>query len=613
MDATMIFLTRNGLNTSSAVAAAARAFDALANPKTVGKLEASGIKVRDLHGKFLPLIDILKGMRKALLALPPASRAKAVFDIFKSSGGTIQAKRFFDLVLPTAKGAGNLDQFEGFLKDMKNSAGQFGQAYSTMANTVAAKSQLLQNNWDIMKVTIGQALEPAFSKLLDIGNKIVGWFNKLSPTQQKSIAKWALIGTAITAAIGVVLLIVGGIGALAAALTALGLSLGTVLLIVGGLVAGFALLGGAIYAAYTKSDNMRKLFSDMGKVFTNVWTNAISPFINGVTDGFNRNLLPALQNVWAFINDKVVPILDELWKKFGDQIVKALGEVLRMCKDLVNNGFKAIGDVINKQLLPALSQATDFYHKHKTGIDQVISVIISCVKWIAKIAGATSLGFLIVVIVSTIATLALLIKSLIGTWQMLTILIHWVVEAAKWIGSLLAAADRLGDGLNKGIRSGIDKAISFLNNLGNTINHAVGNLGNVLWNAGASIISGLINGISSQIGRLQGYLGNIGSWIASWKGPPEKDVKILHNAGQLIMKGLQNGLASEVPNLKAQLKGVTDKMRASVNANITGAPAVPVKQKGSSGGKTVVVNVYTQEIRPEYHSQQLGQLMAGRI
>ena len=612
MDATLIFLTRNGLNTSSAVAAAARAFDALANPKTTKKLEGLGVKVRDTSGKFLPLIDILKNMRKYLLALPPPKRAQALFDIFKSSGGTIQAKRFFDLVLPTAKGAGNLDQFEGFLKDMKNSSGQFGAAYSTMADTVAAKSQLLKNNWDIMKVTIGQALEPAFMGLLNIGNKIVGWFNALTPAQQKSIAKWALVGAAITAAAGVVVLIIGGLGALAAALAALGLSLGTVALIVGGVVAGFTALGSAIYVAYTRSASMRKLFKDMGNTFTDLWNNALYPFINGVTVGFRENLLPALQDVWAVINDKVLPILDELWQKIGNQIVKAIGEVLRMFQSLINDGFKVISTVIRKYLIPAINDATNFYHQHKTGIDQVISVLITCIKWIAKIAGGASLGFLIVVVASSIASFALLVKSLVITYQTLTVLIHWVSEAAQWLWKLLVSANRLGEGLQNGVRNGFNSAIGYLRNLGNTISSAVGNLGTILWNAGVAVINGLINGIRAKIADLRNLLSSIGPMIAGWKGPPEYDIKILHNAGKLVLKGLQNGIASEVPNLKSQLKDVTSKMQASVNANVTGVTTAPVKSK-STNSRSVVVNVYTQEIRPEYHSQQLGQLMAGRI
>jgi TP901 family phage tail tape measure protein len=612
MDATLIFLTRNGLNTASAVAAAARAFDALANPKTVGKLESSGIKVRDLQGKFLPLIDILKNMRKYLLALPPPSRAKALFDIFKSSGGTIQAKRFFDLVLPTAKGAGNLDQFEGFLKDMKNSAGQFGQAYSTMAGTVAAKSQLLKNNWDVMKVTIGQALEPAFSKLLDTGNKLIGWFNQLTPAQQASLAKWALMAAAIMTAVGVVLLIVGGIGALAAAFAALGLSLGAVLLIVVGVAAVFALLGAAVYGAYKGSQPIRKLFADIGKTFSDIWTKDLQPFITGVRDSFNKDLLPAFQKVADVINKDVIPRLDELWNKFGKELVKVLGEALRILKDLAESGFKFVSWVIEKMLLPVIKMATKYYDDHKKGIDQVIKIVAQLIKWIVIIIGGAALGGLIIAVALVIAIFAGLVIAVTGVVSIIGTLIHWISNLVVWLGSVISSAGKLGDSINKGIRSGLDKAINFLSNLGNTINNAVGNLGSVLWNAGADIISGLMNGIGAQLGRLRGYLGNIGSWIASWKGPPEKDIKILHNAGQLILKGLQNGLASEVPNLKAQLKGITTKMQASVNADVSGTATVPTKQKGSAS-KTVVVNVYTQEIRPEYHSQQLGQLMAGRI
>jgi TP901 family phage tail tape measure protein len=613
MDAILIFLTRNGLSAASAVAAGARAMDALANPSTVGKLEKLKIAVRNAHGQFLPMVDILKNMKKYLLELPPPKRAQALFDIFKGSGGTIQAKRFFDLVLPTAKGAGNLDQFEGFLKDMKDSTGEFGKAYGTMANTVAAKSQLLKNNWDIMKVTIGQALEPAFKKLLDIGNEIVGWFNRLSPAQQKSLAKWALVAAAIMTVVGVFVLIIAGLGMLAAALAALGLSLGAVTLIVGGLGAAFVALGVALYEAYKGSLPVRQLFEDIGKTFTDIWNKDIWPFISGMRDGFNRDLLPALMALWDVISNRVVPVLDDLWNRFGAQATKTLGETLRMLQDVGTKGFQWVSSMINKFLIPAIKQATDFYNQHKSAIDKVLWVLGQLAKWIAIVAGSGVILGLVAAIAVVIAIIYVWVKSVIYIYNTIASLVNGIKSAISWIGHLGVEIGHAARDFAAAVAGGFIKFVTYLKNLPSTISHAVGSLGGVLVQAGRNVINGLINGISSRVGDLKGYLGQIGGWIASWKGPPAYDLKILHGAGQLIVKGLQNGIASAVPALKSQLKGVTGQMRAEVNANVSGnqAPVVPVTQKGSR--KSFTINVYTQEIRPEYHSQQLGQLMAGTM
>jgi TP901 family phage tail tape measure protein len=613
MDATLIFLTRNGLSAASSVASAARAFDALANPKTVGKLEKLGIKVRDVKGQFLPLVEILKGMSTYLMKLPSAKRAGALFDIFKSSGGTIQAKRFFDLVLPTAKGAGNLGQFEQFLKDMKNSTGQFGQAYGTMANTVAAKSQLLKNNWNIMKVTIGQALEPAFKRLLDVGSKIIGWFNKLTPQQQQNLAKWALMATVITTVVGVVVLIVGGIGALAAALAALGLSLGAVIAVSVGVVAAFVAIGGALYAAYKGSQPVRQLFNDIGKTFSDIWNNDIQPFIQGIKAGFDRDLLPAFRKLSDVVNKDVVPVLDDLWNRIGKKLVKVLREAGNILKDLADVGFKVVSFVITKFLIPAIKQATDYYDKHKKAIDNVIKVIMQVIKWVLILVGGTALGMLIVAIAAAIAIIAGLIKVTLLIIHFFTDLWAAIKLTYNWMNNFGASVNNAADSFGRAIKGGFNAAVNWFRNLPNKITNAIGRLDSVLWNAGIQVIDGLINGIKSKMASLGNFLGGVGSFITSHKGPPEKDIKMLHNAGRLIMKGLQNGIASSVPSLNKQLKGLTSKMQATVNGSVSAAPVASSTKRKPSGDRHVVVNVYTQEIRPEYHSQQLGQLIAGTL
>jgi len=147
--AMLAFLTRNGLSAAMASTASARALDAISNPKSVHNMEELGIKVRDVKGNMLPLVDILQNLQKYLLKLPNKDRVSALVDLFKGAGGTIQARRFLDQVLLKP---GQLDDFIGFLGDMNQSTGQFQKAYATMSDTVSAKTQLLKNK---LKVAAG--------------------------------------------------------------------------------------------------------------------------------------------------------------------------------------------------------------------------------------------------------------------------------------------------------------------------------------------------------------------------------------------------------------------------------------------------------------------------
>jgi hypothetical protein len=81
--------------------------------------------------------------------------------------------------------------------------------------------------------------------------------------------------------------------------------------------------------------------------------------------------------------------------------------------------------------------------------------------------------------------------------------------------------------------------------------------GNWLWNAGSRIIGGLISGVRSRIAELRGVFSGVTNLIPSWKGPEERDKKLLTPSGEMIMDGLMEGIKSRLPTLKMQLTGVS--------------------------------------------------------
>lgn len=92
--------------------------------------------------------------------------------------------------------------------------------------------------------------------------------------------------------------------------------------------------------------------------------------------------------------------------------------------------------------------------------------------------------------------------------------------------------------------------------------------GRWLWNAGRDIIQGLLNGIASMFRKLQGMLNSVTRVIPDWKGPPEKDAKLLTKSGELIMSGLIKGFQNYLPEVRAALRLVTTNMVTSTVAGI---------------------------------------------
>ncbi|MFI6238335.1 hypothetical protein ACIBEF_00485 [Micromonospora sp. NPDC050795] len=126
-----------------------------------------------------------------------------------------------------------------------------------------------------------------------------------------------------------------------------------------------------------------------------------------------------------------------------------------------------------------------------------------------------------------------------------------------FIGSAIRLFTGLWDKLTGGARRALSSVASTFSGLRGRITSAVGNLGSLLYNAGRSIINGLINGIRSALGALQSTLNYVTSVIPDWKGPPDRDRKLLEPAGSSIMGGLIRGIRGELPALRSELGGVT--------------------------------------------------------
>lgn len=215
LGASMAFLTRQGLSTEQAATASARAMELVADPRVVQRMEELGFSVRDAAGNFLPLNDIVAQMADRWGELPGPQRADEMMKIFAGAGYRIQARRFFDTVIPNYKAFGKeIDR-------MADREGAARRAYITMFEQPQSQIQLLANNAKILAFEFGEHLFGALNRVLSVGMAVVKWFRELDPTTKATITTIMQFSSVLLVVVGTMSVFVGVAKLLAAAFLSL--------------------------------------------------------------------------------------------------------------------------------------------------------------------------------------------------------------------------------------------------------------------------------------------------------------------------------------------------------------------------------------------------------
>lgn len=130
-----------------------------------------------------------------------------------------------------------------------------------------------------------------------------------------------------------------------------------------------------------------------------------------------------------------------------------------------------------------------------------------------------------------------------------------------------------------GARNAWNGVVSWFRGLPGSIVGFFGNAGSILYNAGASIISGFLNGLKSMWSNVTGWISGIGDWIKAHKGPISYDRRLLIPAGQAIMTGFAQGLNNGFDNHVETAISRANRRLAAMPLNLsaqgnTTAPAV---------------------------------------
>lgn len=140
-----------------------------------------------------------------------------------------------------------------------------------------------------------------------------------------------------------------------------------------------------------------------------------------------------------------------------------------------------------------------------------------------------------------------------------------------------------------GARNAWNGVVGWFRGLPGSIAGFFGNAGSILYNAGASIISGFLNGLKSMWSNVTGWISGIGDWIKAHKGPISYDRRLLIPAGQAIMTGFAQGLNT----------GFDNSVETAISRANRRLAAMPLNLSAQGNTATPVVNTWNVEINGE--------------
>jgi hypothetical protein len=547
------------------------------------------------------------------MKLPEKDRIAMILDVFKGAGSTIEARRFLQNIL---LGAGNLEIFNNILKETAGSAGNMERAYTEMAGGTAAQTERLRNSWKILQEALGRALLPAFNDLLGGLRSVLDWFGRLPAGTQAAIGKIVAFGSVLAIAGGALLAIVGSIAIFATAIAGIAGPVAITIGVLAGLALGIGAVGLAFFRAWQDSQNFRALVRDIGENLAEAKV-IITDSFDQIKSAWDEHLKPALGDLKEVINSDVIPAINEFESQVWDDLKPKLEETARVVEDIAESSMKILAAVIRSQVIPAIKDLTKMYRDNKDTIGPLIGVVGQLVKFFAILAAMA--GF---TVVTSFTIMMLTIRSTIALFQILISwtqrVIGWIKDLWHWITNLGGASRSMVGAVSASFRA----AASIISSFRGAVIGFFSGSGGWLFAAGRNIIGGLVRGIQSAAGALRAALGAVTAAIPSWKGPRERDLRLLRPAGKHIMVGLVAGIRDEVPHLRRMLEDVTAVMSPR---GLDFAGAGNLARVGSGGGQTSVFNneanrtvtinntVYTNDKDPRTIAAELGWEIANRV
>ena len=293
------------------------------------------------------------------------------------------------------------------------------------------------------------------------------------------------------------------------------------------------------------------------------------------------------EDVWGFIEQNILPNLPALGEAIGT-VVNFVADVATTLLTVIDNlgpiipmiagaagalmAFNAISGVI-----AAVTGAFTFF---TTVIVPAIGAIQSLGGVVALVT--TLLGGPIPIIVAIVGALVTLIATnedvrnkLIEIWEAIKTAVGDALNGIKqWWDENVEYSKEWVENVKTAITTKWEEIVAWFSGLPDMITGAIGDLSSLLYNTGADIINGLLDGLRSVWDNVSGFFKDLTNMIPDWKGPRQRDLKLLTPSGEWIMQSLESGLVKGLPSVEKTLGDITDSIQTGISTNVSLASAM---------------------------------------
>lgn len=275
-------------------------------------------------------------------------------------------------------------------------------------------------------------------------------------------------------------------------------------------------------------------------------------------------------------------------------IVQALGDVFRSAFDAIRAIVEVAVAVVMDLWDRFGSHLIDHIVTHLNAVMQVFSGVLNIVKGVFEVFAGIFTGDWSRVWGGIKSILSGILDAIVGIVKIAINYVSTVIGLGMALVSALWSA--AWNALKSAVVAAIGGVLDVAYAIPGRILSALGNLAGLLYNAGVSLITGLLRGMVDKAREMLAWVSGLAGKIASLKGPLDYDRRLLTPAGEAIMQSLMDGLRNEEDRLVAQLShitGLVSSVGGSASVGLTAGivPGSAGTTNGTSGGfRDVVLN-----------------------
>lgn len=548
-------MANNGIDANKAANSLKTGIARLVSPtaESASMMDKLGISITNSDGTMKSSVQVQKELHDAFSQLSESEQIAAASAIF----GKNQMAPWLALINTAPEDVAKLS---GELE--KN--GTAMQMQSSMMSGFAGSLEKLKSGIDVMMTSLGQALAPVIEKVASGIQKLVDWFNNLSPQMQTVIAT---IGV-IVAAIGPVLVILGTIA------SGIG-SIITLVGIVGPVIAGLAgpigivvaVIAGAIAAGvalYKNWDKIKAKANEIKGKLANVWNHIKGRIVKSV-----EAIKKAVTKAWDAIKD----VTETVWNAVAKVIETVLNIIfgaitayLKLYLTVITVTFKAIQKVIEVVWNAIKAATTATWNAIKSvvttvanALKNVITTVFNAIKSVVTTVwnGIQTLTTTVWNSIKTFVTNAVnTIKSAVTTGfnaikSAVTTAWNGVqsVTSSVW-NSVKSTVNNAVNGIKSTVTSAVNGVKSVVTSAWNGIQSVTSSVWNTIKSAVSNAVSTIRSVVSGAFGGLSGAVSSAFNAVKNAIVTPLNSAKQLVSDAISKIKSVINGATFKLPHIK---------------------------------------------------------------